>query len=211
MVEERNKHRRDEFSDAEIRILDAAKKVFIRRGFAGARMQEIADEAEINKALLHYYFRTKEKLFEIIFTEAFKSIIPAIFEMMTSEIKLEDKVKSFFNQHIEFLLNNPFIPAFLIHEINQNPTEIIRRFELYFVPEQIHKLQLQLDSEFEKGKIRKIDSRQFILNILSLSIFPFSIRPLFQGIFQLSDVQWDEIIQERKTMLAEWIINSICI
>ena len=96
----------------EEKILDAAQTVFTRKGMDGARMQEIANEAGINKALLHYYFRSKQKLFEAIFKQVFKQIFPDIKAFIHSEIPLEKKLGIFVEKYIDLLMKNPFLPSF---------------------------------------------------------------------------------------------------
>ena len=108
----------------EERILEAAKKVFIRKGMYGARMQEIADEAGINKALLHYYFRSKNKLFEAIFQEAFHEFVPNAFGILKSDMPFEEKIRLFVSNYIDLISTNPFLPIFIINEINQNPDRL---------------------------------------------------------------------------------------
>ncbi|NTW33144.1 MAG: TetR/AcrR family transcriptional regulator, partial [Bacteroidetes bacterium] len=100
-------------------ILKAAKKVFIDKGFDGARMQEIADLAGINKALLHYYFRSKEKMFDAVFEDVFMQFLPEVTEVMNSEITLFDKIKTFVDVYITALLKNPHIPIFVLHELSR--------------------------------------------------------------------------------------------
>ena len=97
--------------NTEEKILNAAQRVFVEKGMDGARMQEIANEAGINKALLHYYFRTKQKLFEAIFKKVFKSILPNIMEMVHSDLPIEKKLEIFIEKYIELLLKNPFVPT----------------------------------------------------------------------------------------------------
>lgn len=110
-------------------ILNAAKLVFARKGLAGARMQEIADEAGINKALLHYYFRSKENLFNAVFIDLLGSIQKKFLSILNSEMELFDKIRFFFTGYTEFLLENSFLPGFIINEMNQDPEKMIRHFK----------------------------------------------------------------------------------
>ena len=116
-------------TETEQKILDAAKKVFVVKGMTGARMQEIADEAGINKSLLHYYFRTKEKLFEAVFQSALGEFFPKVTSYMISDISLEDKIKVFVKEYSKVLQENPFLPSFIIGEVNRNPDNIIQYFK----------------------------------------------------------------------------------
>src|ERR1035438_8897932 len=109
----------------EKKILDAAKIVFLEKGFDGARMQEIADKAKINKALVHYYFRSKDKLFDAIFQEAFQQFLPKVAEVMMTEKPLFEKIEFFIDTYITMLSKNPHLPGFVMHEINRNPGRIV--------------------------------------------------------------------------------------
>src|SRR5690606_202556 len=112
----------------EQKIVEAAKQVFLEKGMAGARMQDIADRAGINKALLHYYFRSKEKLFEIIFEEAAGTFIPPLNEVFSQTDDLFLMIRHFVATYINTIGENPYIPAFVAHEINQNPDRILEKF-----------------------------------------------------------------------------------
>src|SRR5271169_392301 len=107
------------------KILAAAKKVFMTKGMAGARMQDIADEAGINKALLHYYFRSKDKLFEMIYLEEAKKFFPKISMIFQSELPLFEKIKQFADEYISEILENPYLPWFVFNEINRDPDKFL--------------------------------------------------------------------------------------
>lgn len=114
-------------ASTEQRILSAAKKVFISKGMAGARMQDIADAAGINKALLHYYFRSKEKLFEMIFKEVVKEFLPKINLIFESDKNLFEKIDMFCTEYIEQIRKTPYLPVFILNEINQQPEVLIKK------------------------------------------------------------------------------------
>jgi len=127
-------------------ILGAAKKVFIRKGLDGTRMQEIADEAGINKSLLHYYFRSKDKLFDVIFKEIVMSFAPRIVEILNSPISLFDKIELFVATYIDLLLKNPYIPGFLVNEVSKNPERIVSALKMQGVNPAIMREQLRKES-----------------------------------------------------------------
>ncbi len=112
---------------AEQKILEAAKQVFMENGLDGARMQDIADKAGINKALLHYYFRSKDKLFERIFVEEAQKFMPKVSTIMLSEISLFEKIEKFMSEYIDTLSQNPLLANFIMNEINRNPKEMIKK------------------------------------------------------------------------------------
>ncbi|NVO01462.1 MAG: TetR/AcrR family transcriptional regulator [Bacteroidetes bacterium] len=189
-------------------ILEAAKKVFHKKGFDGARMQEIADEAGINKSLLHYYFRSKEKLFEAIFQDAFKQFLPKIGEALISNKSLFEIITLFVNAYIEMLIKNPYLPVFVVNEINRNPDKIIDIIKNSGVNP--IKLESIILSEIEKGTIININPKHLIINILSMCVFPILTRPIITGfLFNNDTALVQEFIEERKSQVTSFVINSI--
>lgn len=195
--------------DTEGKILEAAKKVFVMKGFDGTRMQEIADEAGINKALLHYYFRSKELLFEAILNDVFKSFLPKVFSTMASEISFKEKIEFFCHTYIDMLKQNPYIPLFIMQEMNRNPGKLVHFMtsNINFKPELVF---MMIQNEVNKGVIKPIMPQQLMINILSLCIFPIAARPMMQGImFNNNEQFFDLFIEERKKNIAEFIWNAI--
>ncbi len=199
-------------------ILNVAEGVFLKKGLDGTRMQEIADEAGINKSLLHYYYRTKQKLFEKVFKVAFKHFFPAIKANVTSEKPLFEKIEIFVETYYKLLQKNPYIPAFVIHEINRDSTNVAELFKSIFQHNNIevelmfNELDRQIQEEVTKGNIIAIESRQLIVNILSLCIFPFVAKPIIKGILMENDEnKYQAFIEERKKVVSEFIISAISI
>ncbi len=189
-------------------ILKAAKTVFISKGLEGSRMQEIADEAGINKALLHYYYRNKEKLFEAVFEDAFAKLLPTIVELIKSEIPLFDKIELFVRNYIDIFTENPFVPGFIMHELSRNPDRIVNLIANIGIDP--HILIRQIDDEVKKGTIEPINPFHLIVNMLSMCIFPFAARPIIQNmLFQNDSKAFNEFIEERKQEVPAFIINSI--
>jgi AcrR family transcriptional regulator len=199
--------------NTEQKILDAAKDVFQQKGMTGARMQEIADKAGINKALLHYYYRTKDKLFEKVFEIAFSIFLPKVKEMMLSEKSIFEKIEFFVDNYLTLLQKHPFIPGFVINELNRNPQILVNIFEknVHFKEDNIFELfQKQIDSEVEKGIIKPIDVRNLMTNIIGLCIFPIVARPIIQGImFNNDKKEYETFLHQRKDFVIDFVINSI--
>jgi TetR/AcrR family transcriptional regulator len=195
-------------STTEEKILEAAKKVFIENGLDGTNMQQIADEAQINKSLLHYYFRTKEKLFGTVLKYAFKFIVPQIQDILNSNDHVFVKIELLVNEYIEMLMKNKFIPAFIMHEINRNPDSIFLMMKESGIDAKTFISQFM--DEMKKGHIRQMDPRHLIINMLSLCIFPVAARPLMQRVFfENDDKAYKEFLEERKKVVADFIIQSI--
>jgi len=190
--------------NTEEKILNAARKVFIEKGFDGTRMQEIADTAGMNKALLHYYFRSKDKLFMKIFELAFKTFIPKMAGILDEDKEFLEKVKLFIHNYIELLDKNPYIPLFILKEMSRNPNVIkdlvFDKFQIIY-----HSIDKQLQNEINKGAIRNVDTKHFLINIISMCIFPFAGKPLLTKLFQTNDNEYHDLILERKEVVFDVI------
>jgi TetR/AcrR family transcriptional regulator len=192
----------------EEKIFNAARIVFQKKGFAGARMQEIADEAGINKAMLHYCFKNKQLLFEAVFMNAFSQLAPQINEIFNSSDTLFDKIKKFTHSYISFVILNPYLPQFVIQEMNNNPAFVMSFLKNANRPNPTL-LITQIEQEIAQGIIKPIDPKQLLMNIISLTVFPFAAQMMVKGMLQISDAEFNTMMEERKTSIAEQIINSI--
>lgn len=196
--------------NTEQKILDAAHDVFIRKGMDGSRMQEIANEAGINKALLHYYFRTKEKLFEAIFRQVFKQVFPGIKELIYAEVPIDIKIGIFIEKYMELLLKNPYIPMFVLKEINRDPEFLATVIKNQGVsPTEVFAI---FEKEMDKGTIRRMNPKDLLINMLALSIFPIAAKPLMKIMFFDNDTEaYKNFLLERKDTVKEFVLNSILI
>jgi len=190
-------------------IRNAAREVFISKGFEGARMQEIADHAGINKALLHYYFRSKEKLFDAVFSEVAVNLFPAMKQLIESELGIKEKITFFIRIYLNVLLENPFIPAFIINTLNTNP----ERFLKYIKNSGINPmhLQKQIDEEAARGLIRPVKAEHLLVNIIAMCIFPFVARPIVQNIFDMTDVEYQQYLESRQNEITDFVLKSISV
>jgi TetR/AcrR family transcriptional regulator len=202
--------------DAEQRILDAAHKVFIRRGTAGARMQEIADEAGVNKALLHYYFRNKSRLADAIFQRVAGAVFGRIVLVVRGQSALDDKVRNIIAIYLEQLSRSPYAPGYILAELNQDPergrqlVQMISGLRDGVAPSVvIEALQAQIDVSIRAGTIRRISAQQFLTNLVSLCIFPFAAKPLLCAMLGMDDAGFVAFIEERKRTLPEFFLNAL--
>jgi AcrR family transcriptional regulator len=203
-------------TDTEARILDAAHLVFVRRGTAGARMQDIADEAGVNKALLHYYFRSKSRLAAAVFQRVARGLFLRVSEILGSDAAIEDKVRRVVHLYLEQLMKTPYAPAYVISELNQHPdraaqfVEAVRHIrEQSLSTDVLDTLGKQLRRGVRAGEMRAISTPQFIANLASLCIFPFAARPMLCAILDLDDRGFARFIEERKTVLPEFFLNAL--
>lgn len=192
----------------EHQILIAANKVFHKSGFAGARMQEIADEAGINKAMLHYYHKNKQQLFQAVFMQAFAKFAPQINAIFNASEGIFDKIRHFVSDYINFVLENPDLPAFIVQELNNNP-EFASQFMNHHNRPDPQPFIDQLNIEIEAGTIKPINPKQVLLNILALSAFPFVAPVMVKGLLKISEEEFNDLMLERKTLIANQIIDSI--
>ncbi|MFD1613873.1 TetR/AcrR family transcriptional regulator [Gelatiniphilus marinus] len=194
--------------NTEEQILDAAKNVFQTKGMDGARMQEIADKAGINKAMLHYYYRSKQLLFEAVFKNAFALLAPQLNAILNDDSSIEEKIKNFTSNYISFIIKHPYLPNFIIQELNRNQDFILKLKENKGFPN-LKKFQKQVDDEVNKGIIKPISAEHLFINIIALNIFPFIAKPLIMAFTNSDNQTYKQLMEDRKTEVANFIINSI--
>ncbi len=192
----------------EEKIFEAARNTFQRKGFAGARMQEIADEAGINKAMLHYFFRNKEQLFQAVFMNAFRQIVPQINTIFNSDASVFDKIRRFTDEYISFLIKNPYLPSFIIQEMNQNP-DFVKKIMVSDMAPNPSSFLKQIEAEIQLGIIKPINPKQLMIHIFSMSVFPFAAQMMVKGIIKISDEEFIQLMEERKSLIAADLIKLI--
>jgi AcrR family transcriptional regulator len=192
----------------EERILAAAEKIFLKEGMAGARMQDIADEAGINKAMLHYYFRSKDKLFEKIFSELSRFFFPKLIMIFESDEGLFTKIQMLVAEYIDQMRQTPYLPIFVLNEVNRQPETFIKKMMGNRRPP-VNKFFTSIEAEVKKGIIKPVNPAQLLLNILSLCIFPFVARPMFEIVAGVDKKMFDAILEQRKKEVPKFIIDAI--
>jgi len=195
--------------NTESQILNAAREVFIAKGLDGARMQEIADHAGINKALLHYYFRTKEKLFEAVFTEVAANLFPAIKQVLAAELAVKEKITFFVKVYLTGIRENPFIPAFVINTLNSNPDRFLKHIVKSGIDPRL--LQKQIDAEAARGLIRPVKAEHLVVNVIAMCIFPFVARPIVQNVFNMSNDEYRSYLDSRETEIVDFVLKSLAV
>lgn len=193
----------------EERIFEAATDVFVDKGMDGARMQDIASHAGINKALLHYYYRTKEQLFNAVFEMIARKMLKIFAPVFDENLSLEAKIRFFFKEHIALLQENPKLPGFILNEIRRNPARIKKLLRNIHFENLWENLYNQHKTELEKYNITKDTIPQIMVSIAAMSVFPFAARGLIEGILEKVDVDFDKFIEERKVFAAEFVIKAI--
>ena len=193
----------------EDRIFESAAEVFIEKGMDGARMQDIANHAGINKALLHYYYRTKEHLFEAVFEKMAKLILSRFALVFDEKASLEDKIRFFFREHISFLQKNPRLPAFILNEINRNPARIRKLLRRFNINELWDTLERQHHDELIRYNITREALPQVMTSIAAISVFPFAARGIMEVLFEKSGQDFNKYLEDRKEFAAGFVIRAI--
>ncbi|HNX87237.1 MAG TPA: TetR/AcrR family transcriptional regulator [Bacteroidales bacterium] len=196
-------------NQTEDRIFEAATEVFIEKGLDGSRMQDIADRAGINKSLLHYYYRSKDKLFNTVFEMIAMKMLKKFAPVFEGNLTFEEKIRFFFKEHISFLQKNPRLPAFLLNEINRHP-ERIRKFLANVNIESFYDLLYsQHKDELDRYGITRDNFPQIMTTLASLSVFPFAAKKLLEELFGKVRLNFDDYIEERKTFAADFSIAAL--
>ena len=192
------------------RILDAAHTVFIRKGTAGSRTQEIAAEAGVNKALVHYYFGTKAELADAIFERALSTLMPRIFGILADpDRSIEEKVPAIVREQIDFHSARPYLAGYLISELHAQPQRIARLITRPGGRVPLDVIRKQLREGAKAGKIRQISAEQFVTNLMGLLIFPFAIRPALSELLALDPTRWRAFIEERRRLVPDFFMAGL--
>ncbi len=198
----------EKIDSTEQRIFDAAHEVFTQKGMDGAKMQDIAEKAGINKALLHYYYRTKEKLYEAVAKVVINRAVPALRQVLESELPLQQKLYGFIDTYIGLIRLNPFIPLFIISEVNKHPQHFFDKILPADLPQPQNFIK-QVEEAIQQGKIREINPRHLIINVVSLCVFPFIARPIARIVLGMSATNMEQFLDERKEEVKSFVAAAL--
>lgn len=192
-------------------ILEAARRVFTQKGFAAARMEDIAREAGINRALLHYYFRSKEKLFDLIFQQRVREFFRGLVDIISKPQPLEEKIRSIVAHDIDMIRSQPDLPIFIMQELTQRPDRLVQMAASSGAnPAMMMKLFRQAVKEaVDKKQIRPMDGGQLLINVMSLCVYPFIAKPIIKAVQELDDKQFEKMIIKRKEEIVAFVMNSL--
>jgi len=194
--------------DMETKILEAATTVFIQKGLSGASMQDIADKAGINRTSLHYYYRSKDKLFGKVFEHVVGTLISQQRYVINADIPLADKLKMFVDNTLDFLLDNPACVSFIVHDLNATPERMIKLIISSNLD--IEKLKIQIASEIKNNQCSEFDAAQFWASLIGMCIMPFVAKPMIVRFFlDESEEQFREFINNRKHHILDFLMKYI--
>lgn len=199
-------------SETEAKIIQAAEHEFLTKGFAGARTTSIAQAAGVTHAMLHYYFRTKENLFERIATEKLALLKQLLIVPLDDfALTLDEVIRHIINRHIDFLMQNPDLPRFILTELFSDPSRA-RMLPIKIrglADEVMNQLQMKINDAAEKGSCRAVDARMLMLDIVSLNVFSFVAYPLVKGLICVDEEQIDAFMEMRKRENYNTIMSKL--
>ena len=201
----------EELQDMESRIIEAAKRVFVRKGYEATKMGDIAADVGISRTAMHYYFRTKEMLFDAIFGQLMGALLPNIEMIVDEPVSCLEKFPRFIDQYLAIVQSNPSFPIFVVNEFNRDPEHLYKvilkdpeRLELF------RRIQDQTLEEMEKGILRKMPLVYLISTLMSLIVFPVLARdPLTNVFFEGDPRKFDAFLQERGAFIKEVLVRLL--
>ncbi|MDA3883872.1 MAG: TetR/AcrR family transcriptional regulator [Bacteroidales bacterium] len=189
----------------EEKIKEAARTMFLKKGFAATKTRDIAEESGINLALLNYYFRSKEKLFKIIIMETLKDFFESILSHLNDEAtSLEEKFDTIVVSYITLLQKNPDMPLFVLGEMQRNKDQLLTELQISSKISNSYLIK-QLQQAIKEGKIAPVNPMHIIINLIGLTVFPFAAKPMVMEITQCSDSEFTNLMEERKDLISKWL------
>jgi AcrR family transcriptional regulator len=191
------------------RILAVAKDLFIKNGYNGTSVRDIAAASDANIAHINYYFQSKYHLFEIIFEEAFDVLVKRVFEILQSDMPIFELVEAWINAYYEVLAEYHQMPIFILNEVNHNPAQLISKIKKMVPHKVFYVLSNRLEDERRKGTIKETSTIDFGLNVLSLCVFPFIFEKLAVKVADISSVEYQAILEQHKKHVIHFVLEAL--
>jgi TetR/AcrR family transcriptional regulator len=195
--------------NTELLILNAARKVFTQKGYAAARMEDIAREAGMNRALIHYYFRSKEKMFDLIFEENLRNFYTGFLRILSTDVPMREKIRNLVHNEIDTLLENPELPLFIVNEIARNPAKLQEKMKHIQVHAFFREFTTQFEAEFCSGQHKQLSPHQFLMSLMSMCIFPFMGKPMLVQVMGISEEQFRQVMEQRKAEVSNLLLSVL--
>lgn len=198
--------------DTEALILQAAEREFLEKGYSGAKTTAIAQAAGVTHAMLHYYFRTKEKLFEKIVADKMDKLKRVMFGVIGNpDLPLRERLKQGVEQHFDFIAENPHLPRFIFNELHEHPERIdqVKNSIASIAAKAIATLQNEIDLKAAKGECNQVDARMLMLDIASLNLFLFVAAPLISSSFGKLFEGREEFLEMRKKENVRTVLGKL--
>jgi AcrR family transcriptional regulator len=192
-------------------ILKAATKLFLEKGFAATSTTEIAKEAGCNQALVHYYFRTKDRLFSAIFEKKMKFFISSLLQIGSEDIPFEEKLTKKIETHFDVIREDPRFPLFFFTELSTNPKRLQTLKEMLGdMPQVIVKqFQEELQKAIESGRVRPMSVFDLLITMVSLNLMVFIGEPVFKAITKIPDDDFLKLVERRKKENVHFILKGL--
>jgi AcrR family transcriptional regulator len=195
------------YKNTEQIILNAAKNVFVKKGFYGTRMHEIAELAKINKAMLHYYFRNKEELYERVFWDLFKAHFFGIYEDFKTDKELKEVLQNYVYNLIECMAEHPDEVSFVIHEYNREPKRFMKNLDK-MVDTTPFDLIKYLERQSERGLVKKMDYRIVEMHLLAIAAYPVMTKRIYKDLFGFKkESEYKTFLKNRKEVVYEQLLH----
>jgi len=191
------------------KIIAAAREAFHKKGYAGARMQEIADLSGVNKALLHYHFQNKDVLFREVLIASFREFFPVVIGIIGSEMDLRTKIARTVEVYLDALIENPELPRFVLNELHNDPGFLKAQFKGANVPPA--RFMEQVAEAIRKGEIREVDPFQIIADIVGLCLIAILARPLITFVSGKTEKEYDLFLSDRKAHVTQVLLDGLFI
>lgn len=202
---------KEEANNTEQAILKAAEKEFLKKGYSGSKTTEIAKEAGVTHAMLHYYFRTKENLFNKVFEEKAKQLADTFISRVDESLPFLEKMKCSIEAHFDLLATNPDLPLFIYREIltNECGKEVCRKtlFPNFLLA--VNLLNRSLQEEIKKGTIRPVNAEDLMISAVSLNVFVFVANPLIHLFLEKKGEEYHQYMERRKQENVEIILSRL--
>lgn len=187
-------------------IIDTARNLFFKEGKFNATTQEIADAAGVNRTLINYYFRSRNALFDLIFEEGKKEDERRQRMIVLSDLPVKEKLELFIDYFLAQAKMYPYREVYMLTQIIKDESCVFDKKE--HIKDMTQKFYAELEREMEKGAIQKMSPIQFLLNFISMLIFPVAMRPFLQNSFELNDIEYDKLLSERKEVILKMIFKN---
>ena len=197
-------------TDTEQKILQAATTVFLEKGHDGARMQEIADRAGINKALLHYYFRSKQGLFRTVFKKEFQLMLTSIFGLISPTDNFEEFLEKFIAGYLENISSRKNIMRFILWELDKSPQEVASWFFEIFEKGGFpgNPIIMRVEKAIKDGEIKSVDPTNFVISLLGMCVFPFVAEPMLKHLLPDFNIDAPDFLKNRTKAIVELIFSD---
>lgn len=181
-------------------IKDTAKRIFFSEGKLQATTQEIADAAGVNRTLLNYYFRSRDMLFEQVAAEAMAEMKAVMDSVFLEKIEFKDKLKKLITVFMDQAMQFPYREVYLVNALNKADKTVPEEKKI-----KVKAFLKEINEEMEKGKIKKMDPRQFCMNLFALMAYPLITNCLNKSIYNVNDADYLKLMQDRKQVIFDLI------